>query len=57
MIKTYLIGDHDAIRFQNNVNKFISDKKVIDIKYQAVLVGPTLCDRAMIIYEEENNND
>lgn len=61
MVKTYLIGDCDGLNFQNSINDFIKDKKVIDIKYQAVVIeqsnGRWVNDRALIIYEEEEKGE
>lgn len=62
MIKTHLIRTN-AEKFQESVNEFIADKKVIDIKYQVFTVNtgytaggiPTrtnVFDSALIIYEE-----
>ena len=62
--KTALIGNEDPRSFINDLNKCLADKKVIDVKYQT-LVLPTeakhgygitdvkVCDRALVIYEEE----
>ena len=55
----------DAVGFQQQVNEFIADKKVIDIKYQPSLFSTEWhangtpknihCnDRAMIIYEVDD---
>lgn len=62
MIKVHVISDIDGNVFQSKVNKFIDDKKIIDIKYQSfpvvtqhnngVPVHIDVVDRAMIIYEE-----
>lgn len=63
MIKVHMISDIDGNVFQSKVNKFIDDKKIIDIKYQSfpvatqhnnngVPVRIDVVDRAMIIYEE-----
>lgn len=66
MTKVRVVSSSDALQFQNSVNTFIQDKKVIDIKYQPILLAkeytsgvPTrtvMIDRALIIYEEETNN-
>ena len=59
--KVHIIADDDAIKVQDAVNRFIKDKEVIDIKYQAVVYqtrdgyGPTVNhsnDRVLIIYKE-----
>lgn len=61
MIKVQLLSDTDGHNFTTIVNSFVRDKQVIDIKYQAVIgssnKGPAVCDRALIIYEEVENND
>lgn len=64
MIKTRVIGAADVAVFETAVNEFIKDKKVIDIKYQSILLPKqysngvpsrmAMADRALIIYEEEN---
>ena len=65
MIKTALIGDNDAYKFVENLNSFIADKKVVDIKYISFTVNTKfnlncgtplntdIFDRALVIYEEE----
>lgn len=63
MTKVFLISNTNAQDFENNVNAFIQDKKVIDIKYQAMNVATAyasyvpvelkIIDRALIIYEEK----
>lgn len=64
MVKTLLIGDEDAVRFQNTLNNFIADKNVIDIKYTAFPIvtesysngapkAVGAVDRALVIYEED----
>lgn len=63
MIKVEVFGYSKATDFENALNQFIADKKVIDIKYQALAVPtsfysgvPTnisVYDRALVIYEED----
>lgn len=63
MIKVEIFGYSKAADFENALNRFIADKKVIDIKYQALVVPtsfysgtPTninVYDRALVIYEED----
>lgn len=65
MIKVAIIGGEDAVTLGIVINDFIKDKKVMDIKYQAILLPkeyrgniPTrtsVLDRALIIYEEEGH--
>lgn len=62
MTKVFMIGNEDPIAFQNSINDFIRNKKVIDIKYQAFLLPKeytggvmsrsVVADRALIIYED-----
>ena len=62
MIKILLVCSEDANAFQNYINEAIRNKRIVDIKYQAMLVPKeytygvlsksTIVDRAMIIYEE-----
>lgn len=63
MTKVKIFSVSDAVMLADVINEFIKDKKVVDIKYQAVIfydefnrngtpqtVG--INDRAMVIYEE-----
>lgn len=63
MVKTHLIGDNDGARFQESLNNFIADKKIVDIKYTAFPIvtesysngapkAVGAVDRALVIYEE-----
>ena len=63
MVKVRVFSDRSAFGFMDDVNEFIKDKKVIEIKYQPIQVydeyygngtpkGSTVYDRALIIYEE-----
>lgn len=64
--KVKIISFDNAMIFEQQVNDFIRDKKVIDIKYQAYVLATqytnyvpsqrVVCDRVLIIYEEENND-
>lgn len=38
MIKVEIIGLENALVFQDAMNRFIEDKKVVDIKYQPILL-------------------
>lgn len=51
--KVKLIFSPLPIKFQNEVNKFIKNKKIIDIKYQS---QPTFYS-ALIIYKEGEDNE
>ena len=63
MTKIQVVGDLNSEKFQNLINNFIADKKVIDIKYQtfpittefrgSIPYKQVIADRALIIYEEE----
>lgn len=39
---------------ENNINDFINDKHVIDIKYQSFKYGNSIIENVMVIYEEED---
>lgn len=63
MTKVTLIGCHDVKEFVTQINNFIKDKKVIDIKYQSHVYNDTynfrgipdgarVVNQALIIYEE-----
>ena len=56
--KICIFSDKDAANVQKRVNDFIKNKKVIDVKYQTVVVndfpnGSAVVDRVLVIYEEE----
>lgn len=53
-IKVKLLVSKDDIDMEIMVNEFISDKNVIDIKYQAVPTAnpPYVTNRVLIIYKE-----
>lgn len=64
MTKVKIFVDIDVTRLETQINEFIKDKKVIDIKYNTITFVnqysergiPTsiiLGDRALIIYEED----
>ena len=53
MIKVKFIFEDDEKRFENSINEFIADKKVVDIKHQIERGGMGIYASALIIYEEE----
>ena len=64
MTKIKIFSSNDIRKLEQYVNEFVSDKKVMDVKYQSILVptkysmngftiSATIYDRAMVIYEEE----
>lgn len=64
MIKIKIFSSDDVRNLEQYVNEFVSDKKVVDVKYQSILVptkysmngftiAATIYDRAMVIYEEK----
>jgi hypothetical protein len=58
MTKVKILAYTDGVRLENDINLFIADKKVIDIKYEALLINDesgngSVNDRVLIIYEEE----
>lgn len=63
MTKVILIGCHDANDFVTQINDFVKDKNVRDIKYQSHVYNDTynfrgipdgarVVNQALIIYEE-----
>lgn len=61
-MKVELISNTNYKDFMSAVNNFIKDKKIIDIKYSAVVITSgnardgylqETVDRALILYEEE----
>lgn len=57
MIKVRIFSDTNISAFENSINDFIEDKKVISIKYSTLIVAirrevNAVCDRALVIYEE-----
>jgi hypothetical protein len=62
MMKVCILSNDTPAAFQSSINAFIADKKVIDIKYQSMMLPleftngvpseSTIVDRALIIYEE-----
>lgn len=53
-VKTKTIGQTILGSFEDNLNAFIKDKRIIDIKY-AVVLGKNgySTDRALVIYKEK----
>lgn len=47
----------DESFFEQRINSFIKDKKVIDIKYQADLYSAYKSHSAMILYEEIDKSE
>lgn len=67
-MKVKVICCNDTNKLKEEIDTFIADKKVIDIKYQSVClitslttrgtpVGWTVNDRALIMYEEREGED
>lgn len=56
-MKTKIIESGYKESFENNLNKFIQDKKVIDIKYDTTTEPkePALWYSALVLYEEQLN--
>ncbi len=62
MTKVEVISIVDLDEFESTLNNFIKDKKVVDIKYQAVYITTAfvggipvkgrIYNRAMVVYEE-----
>lgn len=59
MRKVYIFRNCDLEELEKNINDFIKDKELIDIKVDSVtaapdmLMGPRIWITAMIIYEEK----
>lgn len=51
-MKVRIISCNDGNIFEEAVNMFIADKKVIEIQYQALLAGNKINDRVLILYED-----
>ena len=56
-VKVALFSSNDAYNLIDTVNDFCKDKKVIDIKYQSMIVGYAINDRMLVIYEDEDENE
>ena len=54
-MKTKIISENYAESMERSVNKFIKDKKIIDIKFTSWTDYENCGFSAMIIYEEKNN--
>ena len=53
-IKTKVIGDSVLCPFEDSLEKFIRDKRVIHIEYGPVVSkGGIIYDRALVIYKEK----
>lgn len=65
-MKVKIIGGCNYDDLEYNINQFIKDKRVIDIKYQATYVvdcyrggvpdSGTMIDRVFIMYSDEEEN-
>ena len=57
MVKITIMRANQAKALEQEVNEFIKDKNIIDIKYQSVTHKcngyDAISDRCMIIYEEK----
>lgn len=62
-MKVKIIRFDNAETFQNEINNFVKEKKIVDIKYNTTIcplkyngyaiVESTFFDSALILYEEE----
>lgn len=53
-MKVKIFANTNLKELQREINIFIKDKKIIDIKYQtATLTISRICSEALIMYEEE----
>ena len=57
MVRTKIITDIHVGYLQTNINNFIEDKNVIDIKFTSVVAHGRINDRALIIYEEKEDEE
>ena len=66
-MKVKIVCNSDAISFEKDINDFIADKVIHDIKYQSMSIAqsyngigiPTnigIFDRALIMYDDEEAN-
>ena len=59
-MKVKIIDDVDTPSLEDNINEFIKDKEIIDIKYQINScqgnLGLVLTISALIMYEEVTND-
>lgn len=63
MVRVQIFSHNSAAQLQDNINNFIKDKTIIDIKYSPFILPtsynngvPTsidIVDRVLIMYEEE----
>lgn len=56
-VKVALFSSNDAYNLIDTVNDFCKDKKVIDIKYQSMIIGYAINDRMLVIYEEQDGQE
>lgn len=56
-VKVALFSYNDAHNLTDKVNDFCKDKKVIDIKYQSMIVGYAINDRTLVIYEDQDGQE
>lgn len=61
MKKIEIFGDNDMGRLRDKVNRFISDKDVVDIKLTSFTYTDSdvvyAADRVLVVYEEESHDD
>ena len=57
--KVWICASDNGRTVEDSVNEFIKDKKVIDIKYQALfnLGTNNINDRALVVYVEQEEGD
>ena len=60
MAKVYIFRNYDADELEKNINEFLADKELVDIKINTVpendvLNGFRLWTTAVVIYEEKHN--
>jgi len=51
-MKVKIFGERLSDFLEQEINEFIADKNVIDIKYQSLINDKFIYDRVLIVYEE-----
>lgn len=51
-MKVKVISFNDMDILEEAINNFIKDKKVINVKFNSIIAGKYIYDRALILYED-----
>lgn len=57
MTKIKIFSMNDAYTLEEMVNRFIHDKKIVDIKYAPLVRNDRAYDRVLVIYEEDDERE